>query len=82
MIIRVMGEIEIHCFEQKGETASADKLSALTSIDSPGEGDIVNWLGKALDDAGAPSLEEDASWREQVEIAASILAAPALAKGP
>lgn len=80
MIIRVMGEIEIHCFEQKGETASADKLFALTSIDSPGEGDIVNWLGKALDDAGAPSLEEDAGWREQVEIAAAILAAPALAK--
>ncbi len=80
MIIRVMGEIEIHCFEQKGETASADKLSALTSIDSPGEGDIVNWLGKALDDAGAPSLEEDAGWREQIEIAAAILAAPALAK--
>lgn len=80
MIIRVMGEIEIHCFEQKGETASADKLFALTSIDSPGDGDIVNWLGKALDDAGAPSLEEDAGWREQVEIAAAILAAPALAK--
>ena len=58
----------------------ADKLSALTYIDSPGEGDIVNWLGKALDDAGAPSLEEDAGWREQVEIAAAILAAPALAK--
>ena len=80
MIIRVMGEIEIHCFEKKGETASADKLSALNSIDSPGEGDIVNWLGKVLDDAGAPSLEEDASWHEQIEIAATILAAPALAK--
>lgn len=80
MIIRVMGEIEIHCFEQKGEAAPAGKLAALTSIDNPGDGDIINWLGKALDDAGAPSLDEDAGWREQVEIAASILAAPALAK--
>ena len=46
MIIRVMGEIEIHCFEQKGETASADKLSALTSIDSQARGILLTGLAR------------------------------------
>ena len=78
MIIRVMGEIEIHCFESTGNAALIGDISALTEIDAPTDADMVNWLGKALDDPAAPSLDDDEGWRKQVEVAAEILAAPAL----
>ena len=82
MIIRVMGEIEIHCFERDGSVAD---ISALTSLNDAGldevtDADIINWLGYALDNPAAPSLDEDENWRGQVEGAAKILAAPALEK--
>lgn len=78
MIIRVMGEIEIHCFESTGYAAVIGDISALTEIDAPTDADIVNWLGKVLDDPAAPSLDDDEGRRKQVEAAAEILAAPAL----
>ena len=59
MIIRVMGEIEIHCFESTGNAAVIGDISALTEIDAPTDADMVNWLGKALDDPAAPSLDDD-----------------------
>ena len=70
MIIRVMGEIEIHSFESTGNVAVIGDISALTKIDAPTEADMVNWLGKALDDPAAPSLYDDEAWRKQVEEAA------------
>ena len=78
MIIRVMGEIEIHCFERSDKAAAMGDISALAEIEAPTDADLVNWLGKALDDPAAPSLDEDESWRKQVEAATEILAAPAL----
>ena len=78
MIIRVMGEIEIHCFEKKSKAAAIGDISALAEMDAPTDADMVNWLGKALDDPAAPALDEDENWRHQVEAAAEILAAPAL----
>ena len=78
MIIRVMGEIEIHCFERSDKAAAMGDTPALAEIEAPTDADLVNWLGKALDDPAAPSLDEDESWRKQVEAATEILAAPAL----
>ncbi len=80
MIIRVMGEIEIHCFEPDGIVGSTADIPPLSSLDEVRDGDIINWLGYALDNPAAPSLDEDENWRGQVEGAAKILAAPALAK--
>jgi hypothetical protein len=82
MIIRVMGEIEIHCFERDG---GASDISTLTSLNDAGldevnDADIINWLGHALDNTAAPLLDQDENWRKQVECAAKILAAPALEK--
>ncbi len=82
MIIRVMGEIEIHYFERDGGAADISALTTLNNagLDAINDADIINWLGHALDNFSVPLLDEDENWRGQVEGAAKILAAPALEK--
>ena len=80
MIIRVMGEIEIHCFESTGNAAVIGDISALTEIDAPTDADMVNWLGKALDDPAAPSLDDDEGWRKAGAARISAAASTCLAR--
>ena len=77
MIIRVMGEIDIHCFETEKTDFELPKIAGLAHLDKPSDSDIANWLGRILDDPQSPALSDD-SLKTEIEMAATYLASPHL----
>lgn len=74
MIIRLMGEIEIHTYTSTELSSLKPQLSALQHKDDLSAGDIQNWLGFALDNADSGKLATDDDWRQQIEQAGIFLA--------
>ena len=73
MIIRLMGEIDIHSFRADSLLLEQPVISNLKMPDGIGDSDMINWLGWALDSGAATRLEEDEEFREQVETAGRYL---------
>jgi len=73
MIIRLMGEIDIHSFRADTLLSERPVMSNLKILDGASDGDMINWLGWALDSSAADSLDEDEEFRKQVETAGRYL---------
>jgi len=71
MIIRVMGEMEIHSFScaEMPKTCPIDKQLP----EDKDRADMINWLGARLDGASASEVIADDSRRKQVEDMAAFL---------
>ena len=75
MIVRLMGEIDIHSFRTDSLSPERPSLDGLSLPDAVTDADVINWLGWALDSGAADRLEEDEQFRGQVEAAGRYLAA-------
>jgi len=73
MIIRLMGEIDIHSFRTGSLLVEQPVMSNLQTPDGVSDSDMVNWLGWALDSGAADRLKEDEEFRGQVETAGRYL---------
>ena len=73
MIIRLMGEIDIHSFRADSLLLEQPVISNLKMPDGISDSDMTNWLGWALDSGAATRLEEDEEFRGQVETAGRYL---------
>jgi len=73
MIIRLMGEIDIHSFRTDSLLSEQPILNNLQMPDEASDNDMINWLGWALDSGAADRLEEDEEFRGQVETAGRYL---------
>ena len=73
MIIRLMGEIDIHSFRADSLLLEQPVISNLKMPDVISDSDMINWLGWALDSGAAARLEEDEEFRVQVETAGRYL---------
>ena len=73
MIIRLMGEIDIHSFTADSLLLEQPVISNLQMPDGVSDSDMINWLGQALDSGAADRLEEDEEFRRQVESAGRYL---------
>ena len=73
MIIRLMGEIDIHSFRADSLLLEQPVISNLKMPDGISDSDMINWLGWALDSGAATRLEEDEEFRGQVETAGRYL---------
>ena len=73
MIIRLMGEIDIHSFRANTLLSEQTVMNNLPILDGASDSDMINWLGWALDSGAADSLDEDEEFREQVETAGRYL---------
>ena len=69
MIIRLMGEIDIHSFRADSLLLEQPVISNLKMPDGISDSDMINWLGWSLDSGAANRLEEDEEFRGQVETA-------------
>ena len=74
MIVRLMGEIDIHSFRTDSLLSERPSLDGLSIQDAVTDGDVINWLGWALDSGAADRLEDDELFRGQVESAGRYLA--------
>ena len=74
MIVRLMGEIDIHSFRTDSLLSDRPSLDGLPIKDTVTDGDVINWLGWALDSGAADRLEDDEMFRGQVESAGRYLA--------
>lgn len=74
MIVRLMGEIDIHSFSPDTLLAERPSLDGVSIKSEVTDGDVINWLGWALDSGAADRLEEDEIFRGQVESAGRYLA--------
>ena len=73
MIIRLMGEIDIHSFTADSLLLEQPVISNLQMPDGVSDSDMINWLGQALDSGAADRLEGDEEFRRQVESAGRYL---------
>ena len=73
MIIRLMGEIDVHSFRTDSILLGQPVLSSLEMPDGTSDTDMINWLGWALDSGAADRLEDDEEFRGQVETAGQYL---------
>jgi len=73
MIIRVMGEIDIHSFDAGALSAQPPGIASLNALQDRTDADLVNWLGRTLDNPGANPLD-DADLVAEIEAAASYCA--------
>ena len=73
MIIRLMGEIDIHSFKVDSLLLKQPVISNHEIPDGASDNDVINWLGWALDSGAADRLEEDEEFRGQVESAGRYL---------
>ena len=74
MIIRLMGEIDVHSFRADSLLLEQPVISNLKMPDGISDSDMINWLGWSLDSGAANRLEEDEEFRGQVETAGRYLA--------
>ena len=73
MIIRLMGEIDIHSFRAESLLLEQPLIRNLHMPDGASDSDVINWLGWVLDSGAADRLEEDEEFRGQVETAGRYL---------
>ena len=73
MIIRLMGEIDIHSFRADSLLLEQPIISNLNMPDVISDSDMINWLGWSLDSGAANRLEDDEEFRGQVETAGRYL---------
>ena len=69
MIIRLMGEIDVHSFRTDSLLLEQPVISNLKMPDGISDSDMINWLGWSLDSGAANRMEEDEEFRGQVETA-------------
>ena len=74
MIVRLMGELDIHSFRTDSLLSERPSPDGLRLSDGISDNDVINWLGWALDSGSVDRLEEDEAFRAQVEAAGSYLA--------
>ena len=74
MIVRLMGEIDIHSFRTDSLLSDRPSFEGLSFQDAVTDGDVTNWLGWALDSGAADRLSDDENFRGQVESAGRYLA--------
>ena len=74
MIVRLMGEIDIHSFKADSLLSDRPSPDGVSAQDKLTDGDVINWLGWALDSGAADRLEDDEGFRAQVEAAGRYLA--------
>ena len=75
MIVRLMGEIDIHSFRTDSLLSERPSIDGLAVPDAVTDGDVINWLGWALDSGAAERLDDDEAFRGQVEAVGRYLAA-------
>ena len=73
MIVRLMGEIDIHSFRTDSLLSDRPSLDGLPIKDTVTDGDVINWLGWALDSGAADRLEDDEIFRAGGSAPAGIL---------
>ncbi len=73
MIIRLMGEIDVHSFRADSLLLEQPVISNLMMPDGISDSDMINWVGWSLDSGAANRLEEDEEFRGQVETAGRYL---------
>ena len=73
MIIRLMGEIDVHSFRADSLLLEKPVMSSLEMPDVTSDSDMINWLGWALDSGATDRLEDDEEFRGQVETAGQYL---------
>ena len=73
MIIRLMGEIDIHSFRANSVLSEQPVMNNLQVPGGASDSDMINWLGWVLDSGAADKLEEDEEFRGQVETAGRYL---------
>lgn len=74
MIVRLMGEIDIHSFRTDSLVSERPLPDGICVQDNLNDGDVINWLGWALDSGASDRLAEDDMFRAQVEAAGRYLA--------
>lgn len=75
MIIRLMGEMEIHSFIADSLLSEHSSLNGALRLETVTDGDVINWLGWALDRDEGLSTSENKSIRTRIEVGGRYLAA-------